>query len=104
MIFVFAGGLILGSGAVGLVWLVVQMIERARHDEQARRELATRIERMENGGAARLPYKTADAIEDATAALLSLKFDTDMRQQKIENALAHLQKARDPGGKTSRKE
>jgi hypothetical protein len=60
-----------------------------------------RLEALEQAQAKHLPYRTADEIEAATAAILKIKFETDFRQEVIENALAHLQIARN-GNKEKR--
>lgn len=66
-------------------------IGKLQADNNALRE---RIRRLEAAQAKHLPYPTADGIEDATAAILRLKFEADFRQELVENALAHLQSAR----------
>jgi hypothetical protein len=63
--------------------------------------LNQRISRLEESQAKHLPYKTAEEIEDGIAALLTLKFHSDVRSDFIDNALAHLQKAR--GGNAKEK-
>jgi hypothetical protein len=44
----------------------------------------------------RLPYASADEIENAMAAILTLQYDVDIKREMIENALAHLRSARNP--------
>jgi hypothetical protein len=46
-----------------------------------------------------LPYMTAEEIEDATAAILTAKFKHDFNGELLDNALAHLQKARNGNAK-----
>lgn len=58
------------------------------------KNLRERLARMEAAQAKHLPYPTANGIEDATAALMRLKFEADFRQDLIDNALSHLQYAR----------
>ena len=81
-------GLIIGAGATGLYGTV-------RNQEQ-------RIRMLEQAAKKHLPYATADEIENATAAILALKFDLDIKQDMVDNALAHLRGARNP--QKSRKE
>lgn len=47
----------------------------------------------------RLPYRTAEEIENAIAAIICLKNDAETRLNMIENALSHLQLARGNGKK-----
>ena len=56
--------------------------------------IQVRLSELEQAQAQHLPYRTADEIEAATAAILKIKFETDFRQEVVENALAHLQIAR----------
>lgn len=44
----------------------------------------------------RLPYLSADEIENAMAAIIALQYDVEIKADMIENALAHLRKARNP--------
>jgi hypothetical protein len=60
---------------------------------------ARRITALEANEAKHLPYKTAEEIEDATAALLAAKFKHDFNGELLDNALAHLQQARNGNGK-----
>jgi hypothetical protein len=62
-------------------------------------EMRRRIGKLEQDQAKHLPYRTADEIEDATAAILNMKFKLDFNQELIENALAHLRAARSGNGK-----
>jgi hypothetical protein len=59
------------------------------------RDLTRRIKALEQAQVKHLPYRTAEEIEDATAAILKLKFEADFRQSLVENALSHLQMARE---------
>lgn len=45
-----------------------------------------------------LPYPAADAIEDGLAALLPILYDDDLKRDRINNAIAHFQKARNWSG------
>jgi hypothetical protein len=65
-------------------------------------EMRRRIKLLEEAQAKHLPYRTADEIEDATAAILNMKFRTEFNQEMIENALAHLQAARQGNGKSKK--
>ena len=78
----FIAGLIIGSSAHSLYSTI-------KRQEQ-------RIQQLEQASAKRLPYKSADEIENATAALLYTMEDLSLRRDMLENALAHLQKARNP--------
>lgn len=53
-----------------------------------------RIGQLELAQAKHLPYRAADEIENSLAALLRLKNEADFRQDLIDNALNHLQQAR----------
>lgn len=44
--------------------------------------------------AAHLPYVTAEEIEDGLAALWKLRFELDLKEELVDNAIAHLQLAR----------
>jgi hypothetical protein len=66
-------------------------IGKAYAEFKAMRE---RIASLESAQAKHLPYMTADEIEEATAAILAAKFKTDFHGELLDNALAHLQKAR----------
>jgi hypothetical protein len=61
------------------------------------RRLQERVHQLEQSTQKRLPYKSADEIENAIAALLTVQFDLDVKQDLIGNALAHMQQARNPG-------
>lgn len=50
----------------------------------------------------RLPYKTAEEIEASLAALWVLRRELDFRTELVDNAIAHLQKARAVGKKQIR--
>jgi Na+/H+ antiporter NhaA len=54
-----------------------------------------RIVTLEQAQAKHLPYRTADAIEDATAALNSLQFELDFKRDLLDNAISHLKQARE---------
>jgi hypothetical protein len=58
------------------------------------KNMRTRITALEAAQAKHLPYRTAEEIEDATAALLTAKYKMDLNQEFLDNALAHLQNAR----------
>ena len=60
--------------------------------------LRERIASLEAAQAKHLPYRSAEEIENATAAILRMKFESDFHSDVIENALAHLQKARSGKG------
>jgi hypothetical protein len=53
-----------------------------------------RLEALEQAQAKHLPYRTADAIEDATAALNALQFELDFKRDLLDNAISHLKQAR----------
>lgn len=74
------------------------------------RSLIHRIEVLESGQAKHLPYRTADGIENAEAAMLYgiedikvKKILTDQEYDELERrfvkALSYLQEARSPKGK-----
>jgi hypothetical protein len=56
-----------------------------------------RISQLEQAQAKRLPYKTADEIENSIAAILYMQQDADRKAELIDNALNHLQLARGNG-------
>jgi hypothetical protein len=58
------------------------------------RHLRERIVALEAAQAKHLPYRTADEIENATAALNAMQFDLDFKKSLLDNALAHLLQAR----------
>ncbi len=58
------------------------------------KHMGERIAALEAAQVKHLPYRAAEEIEDATAAILRIKFETDFRQEVIDNALEHLQMAR----------
>ena len=78
----FIAGLIIGGGTHSLYSTIRRQNERIRKLEQA--------------GARRLPYKSADEIENGIAALLYTMQDHELRGDMLQNALVHLQKARNP--------
>ena len=59
-------------------------------------DLRKRIRALEDADRRRLPFRTADEIEDATAAINALMFDLDLKRNMVENALEHLKAARNP--------
>ncbi len=59
-------------------------------------DLAGRVAKLEQSTPKRLPYRTADEIEDAEAALIKFMREIDFDKSVIENALGHLQNARNP--------
>jgi hypothetical protein len=61
------------------------------------RDLKKRITALEDANAKHLPFVTAEEIEHGIGALLPMLFEEDLRHERIENALAHFQRAR--GGK-----
>lgn len=75
------------------------LMNEFRHMLKQIEQMGKRIEQLEQSQVKHLPYKTADAIEDACAAILRLKFENDLRGDFIDNALAHLGKARNGNGK-----
>jgi flagellar biosynthesis/type III secretory pathway chaperone len=81
----FIAGLIAGAGATALLVRI--------------HRLEQRIHQLEQSSAKRLPYKSADEIENGIAALLYTIQDTNLRNDMLQNVLAHLQKARNPEGK-----
>ena len=60
--------------------------------------LREQIASLEAAQAKHLPYRSAEEIENATAAILRMKFESDFHSDVIDNALAHLQKARSGKG------
>lgn len=62
--------------------------------EEQLKQAQARIAELEAMQARHLPYVTAEEIENAEAALLYAKRAARERRDMIENALAHLQKAR----------
>ena len=58
------------------------------------RNLRDRMKRMEENQAKHLPYKTADEIEDAIAALMRLEHELTFKRELLDNAFAHLKLAR----------
>lgn len=75
LIFTFAAGIAIGKA----------------HSEF--RHMRERITALEAAQAKHLPYRTAEEIEDATAAILTAKFKNDFNGELLDNALAHLQQA-----------
>jgi len=62
------------------------------------RALTERIKKLEDQlkGPKRLPYASADALEDLIATLNSEAFHLNFRNDLINNALAHAYRARNP--------
>jgi uncharacterized membrane protein YraQ (UPF0718 family) len=58
-----------------------------------------RIAALEAAQAKHLPYKTAESIEDAEAAIIKAMREVRFNNDLLENALAHMQSARDGNGK-----
>lgn len=87
MAFIFVGSALILSSAL----LAAYFIGKLNAENKGLKE---RIQRLEEAQAKHLPYPTADGIEDATAAILRLKFEADFRRELVDNALAHLQQAR----------
>jgi len=58
------------------------------------KHMRDRIAALEKAQKAHLPYQTADEIENATAAINRIKFDLDLKQEFVTNALEHLKAAR----------
>jgi len=79
----------------GIVWMLM-FVKRLLEQIKAQGE---RIKALEQGGPKRLPYATADALEDLIATLNSEAFRNEFRMDLINNALAHAYKARNPNGK-----
>jgi hypothetical protein len=63
------------------------------------KHLRERVATLEANQAKHLPYKTADEIEEATAGILKAKFENEFRGELLDNALAHLQQARNGNAK-----
>lgn len=78
---ILISGLGIGGLAVGLFATICALTRRVKELEQA-------------SDRRHLPYKVADEIEDATAAILKLEHEMQFRKELIENALNHLRKAR----------
>jgi hypothetical protein len=91
---VFALGLLAG-------WSLYHLRTHLHRTESRLSGLEATLEKLQEAQAKHLPYRTADEIEHATAALLKLKFEQDFRAEMIENALAHLHLARS-GNKTEK--
>lgn len=85
---------------VGLVsgWAISKALAYLRQTENRLSALEQTVQDLQKAQAKHLPYKTADEIEHATAALMKLKFESDFRADIIENALNHLQIARNGNG------
>jgi len=59
-------------------------------------ELVEQIKELQQDGPQKLPFKSRSEIENGIAALNYLLFNSRLDQDAIENALAHLLKARNP--------
>jgi hypothetical protein len=81
-------------------WSAAHVLAYLRLTEKRLSGLEETIQDMQGAQAKHLPFKTADEIENATAALLKMKFESDFHSEMIENALGHLQIARN-GNKKS---
>lgn len=73
-------GLLVGGGMVAMLY--------------ERRALLKRIEQLEQASKKRLPYQTAEELEHSLSALIVLKDELDFKVSLVDNAMAHLQKAR----------
>jgi len=85
IILVFLAGLIIGGCATGLLATIGRLQDRIRILQEAAQK--------------RLPYRSADEIENAMAALNAIQFDLNFKQDMIDNARTHLAAARNPDGK-----
>jgi hypothetical protein len=56
--------------------------------------LRDRIASLESAQAKHLPYKTAESIEDAEAAIIKAMREVHFNSELLENALSHMQIAR----------
>lgn len=63
------------------------------------RDLKHRVEALEQANAQRLPYRAADEILDAIAALVKDEAEQDFHRELIRNAAGHLQNALKVGTK-----
>lgn len=59
----------------------------------------TRIAALEAAQVKHLPYATSNEIDAATVAILKLKLEAEYKQDLIDNALAHIQKAANNGSR-----
>ncbi len=73
-------------GGAALMSLVMMLLDMHR-----------RLKQLEKSSPKRLPYPTADAIENAMAAIMALQYDVEIKGDMIENAMEHLRRARNPG-------
>lgn len=79
------------------ILLIKREYDRRIHNLSAQiSELIEQVKSLQQAGPKRLPYRSADEIENATAAVLTLLHEERLKMERIENALAHLQKARNP--------
>lgn len=88
----YAGlGLSLAAFALAAAWhLLTEWQHMARRVEIAER----RIRELAEARQRHLPYKTADEIENALAALWRLQGELELKAEFVENAIAHLRLAR----------
>ena len=82
---IFLFGFVAGAGVCGLFIAYLNLKKRIK-------DLEARIDQ----GPKRLPYKSADSIENATAAILSVMQEHHWEGERLQNALSHLQQARNP--------
>jgi hypothetical protein len=92
----FIAGLIIGGGTYSLYSTIHRQNERIHSLYTTIRPQNERIRKLEQASAKRLPYQSADEIENGIAALLYTMQDLSLRKDMLENALAHLKKARNP--------
>jgi hypothetical protein len=60
--------------------------------------IQARLNELEKAQSRRLPYKSADAIEDATASLMYLEQQKEIFDLWLAKAHEYLKKARNPDG------
>jgi hypothetical protein len=63
------------------------------------RHMREKITALEASQVKHLPYKTAESIEDAEAAIIKAMREVRFNNELLDNALAHLQLARNGNGK-----
>lgn len=63
------------------------------------RHMRERIAALEASQARHLPYRTAESIEDAEAAIIKAMREVRFNNDLLENALAHMQSARNGNAK-----
>jgi len=79
---IFLAGLVIGGSATALYHTVRRQEERIRALEEAARK--------------HLPNLAAENVENATAAILALKFDLNIKNEMVDNALSYLYTLRNP--------